>query len=615
MIVTTRNIRSVLSILGIAKELAIDTETTGLRPYHDSRMFSFIIADHCQAYYFNFQDYPGLPPEQNLNGASRGELFDIERTWYLHNAKFDLAMLRKFGIELRGTIHDTMAISRIADSALLPNQFSLDSCAKRIGAAKDDGVRRWLLQNKCYTEERIQGKKTRKKNYHFDRVPFDLIVPYAEQDALVTKELALAQLAELRLIYGVHREQRFKGDLEDIVNNERELTRTLFEMESRGVKIDKKFCEDAVASLTAKQNMLASDFAATTGVDFHESPLLFKKLFAAEKQVYGDPTPTGKVNPSFDSDVLAGFNHPMAKIVLEHRKAKSDLNFFLGFLYEADLQQVIHTTFNQHGTTTGRMSSSNCNLQNLVKDEGEALNQAWVVRRAIVPRKDCVFHMIDYQAMEYRLMLDYASFYADKHDKEGVNALIAKVMAGFDVHQATADIAGVSRRDAKTTNFCILYGGGLATLSGRLGCDVVEAGRIRDSVFRAAPEVGSLIRGTTNTAEKRGYIINWLGRRCRFPDAKYSYRATNHLIQGGCADIVKLAMNRIHRYLAPYQTRMVLQIHDELVFEGPPSEAPVVIPAVKEIMEKAYPHRVLPMICSIEHSHKSLADKVKGIAQ
>jgi DNA polymerase-1 len=355
-------------------------------------------------------------------------------------------------------------------------------------------------------------------------------------------------------------------------------------------------------------------FAKITGEPFKDSTLVYQRVFQADKDrwVYGAETPTGKKNPSFDSDVLATFQNPAAKCVLDWRKAKSDANYYHGFLYEADRAGVIHASFNQHIAATGRFSSSNPNLQNLTKDEDVGLSSEFVVRRAIIPRPGNVFHMLDYDQMEYRLMLDYAARFAN--DADGVLALIAKVLAGLDVHQATADVAQIDRRSAKTVNFATLYGSGIKNLSGRLGVTEQRARDIRDSIFRAAPEIRQFIRRVSDTAEKRGYIVNWFGRKCSFPDATYSYRAPNYIIQGGCADIVKVAMNKIHAYLQPYQTKLVLMIHDELVLEGPPAEGPLVIPEVKRIMENVYPHRFLPLTCDVEHSYRSLADKVKGVA-
>ncbi len=612
MIVTRKSLRSCLAALSAEPALSVDTETYGLNPYHGDNLFSIIVASETQSYYFNFKDYTGeqvavLMEDLELVRA----FFRGSRLWYFHNARFDLAMLRNLGIEVGGTIHDSMAIARVLDSTLFPNQFSLNECARSIDMQKDDAVKTWILKNKAFTESTSQGKKTKSKNLHFDRVPLSLIVPYGEQDAEITFKLGAWQVQE------VAKREVLKGlpAMWQVMENERALTRTVFEMEAAGVMVDRDFCQRAIEDTQDQVRYLRDTFYCTTGTNYQESTLLFQRIFADEKDAwtYGALTATGKTNPCFDSDALAALKSPAAAVVLALRKTKSDSDYYNGFLDEADAAGVIHASFNQHGAATGRFSSSSPNLQNLTKDEDDDLLKAFVVRRAIVPRPGNVFHMLDYRAMEYMLMLDYAA--RDAYDPEGVLALIAKVLGGLDVHQATADIAGVTRRQAKTTNFATLYGSGITLLANRLGTSEKEARAIRTSIFRAAPEIETLIRRATTTAEKRGSITNWFGRRCDIKDARYAYRATNYLIQGGCADVVKVAMNRVHAALQPFETRLVLMIHDELVLEGPPAEGAAVVPLVKEIMESVYPYYKVPLTCGIDHSYRSLADKIEGIAQ
>lgn len=617
MIVTQGNFADTLARLAQAPVIAVDTETTGLKPYHDSEIFSLILHDGAQSYYFNFENYAEISPDENLESPENLEslrLFfaaDASRTWVFHNARFDLAILKRAGWRVVGRIHDTMVAARVIDSTLFPNQFSLDACASRIGYPKDDAVKTWLLKNKAFTEEKLTGKKTKKKNLHFNHAPWDLIVPYGCRDAEITYKLAQWQLKELAIIDQQLVSARIDAKVSTVHENECELVRTVYEMEAVGVKLDSDFCHRAIAQLSADIVYLEGAFLNITGEHYSESTLTFQRVFASEEWTYGELTSTGKKNPSFDSDALASFKSPAAALVLKHRKAKSDIDYFHGFLYAADADGVIHTSFNQHATATGRFSSSNPNLQNLTKDDEAALEKDFVVRRAIIPRPGMVFHMLDYQAMEYRLMLDYAARAA--FDEEGVLVLISKVLSGLDVHQATADVAGVSRRDAKTTNFATLYGSGITNLAGRLGVSDARAREIRESIFRAAPEIRTFIRRATETAEKRGYVVNWFGRRCSFPDARFAYRAPNYLIQGGCADVVKVAMNRIGEYLKDHQTRLVLMIHDELILEGPPEEAATIVPKVREIMETVFPSKFLSLTVGVDHSTKSLADKTEGI--
>lgn len=614
MIVAQSTFSSVLSLLVGRPELALDTETTGLRPYHGDKIFSVIAYDGEESYYFNFHRYDNLDVALQLPYSWTKDfatLLESEKTWFFHNAKFDISMLARAGLPApRGRIHDSMCIARVLDSTLLPGQFSLDACAEKIGYRKNDVVKTFLLSAGLFTEEKAPGKKTVKKNFHYDKVPFDLIVPYGEKDALITYKLGAWQQQDLK-----DKMLASPPDLPSlgpVYENECELVRTVYEMEATGVKIDKDFCRRAAADAEFSQTYAAVAFQHEAKEPFKDSTVVFQRVFAHEKEqwVYGPKTETGKVNPSFDSTVLETFTSPAAKAVLRWRKAKSDANYYHGFLHEADTNGVVHASFNQHATVHGRFSSSNPNLQNLTKDDDESLVNEFVVRRAIVPRSGLVFHMLDYSQMEYRLMLDYAMRFA--YDNDGVVALVRKVLDGLDVHQATADIVKITRREAKTTNFAILYGSGVRNLARGLGCSESEARATKDALFRAAPEIGAFVHRVTTAAEKRGFIVNWFGRRCDFPNANFAYRAPNYLIAGGCADVVKLAMNRVAAYLRAFKTRMVLMIHDELVFEGPPEEAATVVPHVKGIMESAYPYRFVPLICEVEHSFKSLADKESG---
>lgn len=618
MIVARTNLEETLATLAPAPTLALDTETTGLRPYHGDALFSLVLHDGEKAYYFNFKTYDGIDPAHVLDRVKFGARFaaffggNSLRRWFLHNAKFDLAVLRREGWAVAGTIHDTMAVARVLDSTLFPNQFSLDECAKKIGYRKDDTVKSWLTETAGFTRETAPGKKTAKKNFHFEQVPFDIIVPYAERDAEITFKLGCHQLGALEKLNDEMLAAQVPATVFAVYENELMLTRTVFDMEERGVLIDRDFCARAIKDASATLLNAESKFAQSTGEAFKDSTLTYQRVFESDKErwVFGKETATGKRNPSFDSDVLQTFQSPAAQCVLAWRKAKSDANYYHGFLHEADADGVIHASFNQHAAATGRFSSSNPNLQNLTKDEDEDLKREFIVRRAIVPRPGFFFAMFDMDQAEYRLMLDYAARFAT--DDEGVKALIAKVLSGLDVHQATADLAGITRREAKTVNFATLYGSGIANLAGRLGVSQSRAREIRDSIFKAAPEIRTFIRRVTDAAEKRGWVANWFGRKCSFPDTRFSYRAPNYIIQGGVADIVKVGMNRVAMLLKDKRSKMVLNVHDEIILECVEDEA-YLLPEVKRTLEGVYPHRFLPLTWGVAHSFKSLADKEEGL--
>jgi DNA polymerase-1 len=248
----------------------------------------------------------------------------------------------------------------------------------------------------------------------------------------------------------------------------------------------------------------------------------------------------------------------------------------------------------------------------LTSEEGDDLKNEFVIRRAFIPRPDHCFIMIDYDAMEYKLLLDYACKLSGR-----LIPLAARVLDGADVHQATYDIASqygvkISRKTAKAVNFLSLYGGGVKKLAGMLGCTEDEARSTREAVFRAAPEIQQFSQYVISSVKSRGWCKNWFGRRYDFPDPQLAYRAVNYLIQGGCADIVKIGLNNIHDALKNYKSKCILTIHDENVIEVHKSEILVVPKLVLDIMSSVYKAKYVPLTCSMEHSWKSLADKTSN---
>lgn len=249
-------------------------------------------------------------------------------------------------------------------------------------------------------------------------------------------------------------------------------------------------------------------------------------------------------------------------------------------------------------------SSADPNLQNLKKadeDDPEDLDP-FPVRRAFIPDDDCILVMADFQAMEYRMMLDYTKQYD----------LIEKVKAGLDLHQSTADLVGISRKHAKTLNFAILFGAGAGKIAGMMGITETEARDLIKKYYLGLPYVEKFIGEVKAAAKTRGYVTNWFGRRISYPDLNETFKAVNHIIQGGCADVMRIAMNRCHDLLDCTQSQMNLTIHDELVFNIHRSELDL-IPQLADIMVKAYPYRRMPHGVEVSYSEKSLQDKIKGL--
>lgn len=586
-------------------QYALDTETTGLRPHLGDSLFSIILAGPGGSFYFNFQAYGSTHDawtlDKKLVFPKLQEIFNNpDSLWFMHNAKFDLAMLAKDGMNIHGRVHCTEVTARLLYNSHF--EYSLGSCAKRIGLEKSKAVDEYIKRNKLYTKvETLTGSED--KQPHFDKVPFEIITEYGLKDGEITRTLGLSQLLDLE-----RHNQATPGPLprpQIVYENEIKLVKTCFRMEQTGIKIDRQYSQRAFDYETTRAKLAAAEFSRQTGIPFVDSAMPLSKAFDAAGESYPRTPPTKtrpQGTPSFTDAVLETFTTPLAKLLREYRDASKKANtYYANFLRFADTNDRIHANMRQAGTATGRFSYGEPNLQNLTKDEDTT--KEFLVRRAFVPSADYCLVMIDYDQMEYRLMLDYAN------EKEVIKQIVDN---GLDVHEATAKQMGVTRTQAKTLNFLLLYGGGVLKLATALGIDEPKARQLRQDYFAKLPQVRTWSKLVVERAgNQQRQIVNWLGRRYYF-DPEHTYVAPNHLIQGGCADIVRVAMNNIDAYLKDKQSRMLVQVHDELVFEIHKDEFEIV-PVLQKFMEDAYPHKYLPLTCGPSYSWKSWADKVKGL--
>jgi DNA polymerase-1 len=609
MIVSRQKFEEVLDLLIAEPKLSVDTETTGLRVHHGDKLFAIIVGSKSEVCYFNFMSYPDIDPDLLLGKQHLEKLrflFECPKTWYFFNAPFDLAMLKKADISVNGTIHDCAVVARLEHNDHF--RYNLAACAERIGLEKSDAVEKYITEHHLWEWVQIPGKKRRDKNKFYYKVPFDIMSKYGEQDGRITYGLGEHQENFIRS--ETEKTPRGLPTLQNLLDTERRLTQTVFRMEQVGLQIDRDYCVRAALYESERASQAALKFKEITNSDFKDSGKSFESVFAAERELWEY---TEKGNPSFEVDVLKKFKNPAARAILDFRDARSKANFYHGFLHYADLTGVIHPHLDSGGTATGRFSSYEPNFQNLTSEEDEEeLKQEFVVRRAIVPRPGYFLIMPDYDQMEYKLMLELACRIVGR-----LTPIAAQVKDGYDVHQATADAVTAAgfplpRKKAKNGNFAILYGSGYDTLAAQLGATREEAKAIKGAIFRASPELREFIDLVSNTAKRRGFIFNWAGRRSYFPDSNFAYRAPNYIIQGGCADIVKRAMNEVDQYLLNKKSRMILQVHDELVIEVHESEAQEVPQRVKEIMESVFVSQYLPLTCGMEYSLTSMADKVKG---
>lgn len=575
--------------LAARPRLSFDTETTGLRPFNGDHMFCMIFHDGEKPYYFNFQPYL----EEGIEGLPRHLIKEMAPIFhrkehcslpdlYIHNAKFDMNFMSQENIVIQNTVWCTQTMARVLRNDHMT--YSLAACGERIGVCKDNAVEEWIKKHKLWEWVILPGKKKRSKIKYYDRVPFEIMYKYGCQDARVGWQLGEYQrgeIAEISLGTATN-----KGTLSQVVEMESEGTSVYQDMEREGVPVDRDYCEVGAVYEEGLAVAAKARIEELCGMEYKDSNQVHEKIFSA----IGVPFPrTAKNNPSFTDDFLAtDAAGEIGKHIREFRSATlRGGTYFRGFQYWADSKGLLHPDMKQAGTATGRFSYGDPNLQNMPKvDKGK-----YPVRAAIIPPPGYFLCSIDYDQMEFKLMLDYA----------GQMDLIQKIKEGHDAHTTTAELCGIPRREAKILNFGLLYGMGLDTLAATLGCTREEARDFKAQYFSSLTKVKKFINAATYRAEKNKYVYDWLGRRFYFEDKRFAYKAANAIIQGGCSSIVKMAMNDLHRSLAEYKTHMLLQIHDEILFAVHDSERHL-IPEIKKKMEASYPFKSMPMTCSVSES-------------
>lgn len=595
MIVTPENIDSVISRLALQTRLAVDTETTGLFAWKADRLFAVAISDSEDDFYFPippFEESSSLPRKETL--AKIGSLFQGNKILYMHNAKFDMAMLYQEGIEISCPIHDTEVGARLERNDHL--EYSLDACLSRIGLAKSSEVEEYIKEHKLWEWRTVPGKKTRKKNKFFYKVPFEIISRYAMADTRGT--YCLGQYQEGFYIgFDERHALTAPRPLQSLVETERACTKTLFHVERRGIKIDREYCKEAIAALDKIQTLETSRFEELTGFPFKDSGKHLAQVFSAHNI---EIPLTDKGRPSFSESALEFIPHPAVEQIRKIRDAAKRANtYFRSFLELADDNGFLHTNLRQGGTGTGRLSSAEPNLQNLTKDEDLT---SVSVRRAFVPNEGNLFVMIDYDQMEFRMLLDYA----------GEMGLIRKIKDGLDPHQATADMTGLTRRAAKTLNFALLYGVGITKLAHMLNVTEREAKMYKEMYFGGLPRVERFLRRVMRRAEQTGLLRSWDGRAHYFEDPNFAYKGANYIIQGGCAGVMKRALVDMDEFLRGRKTTITMTVHDEALFNMHPSETHL-IPELCNIMQRAYPHRYIPLTASPSYSFTSWGEPVEGV--
>ncbi len=578
LVETEKDLKALAEKLESLKAFSVDTETTSSDPISASLVGISVSFKERDAYYIPCSspehEGKGLPREKVL-GALGPLLNNSKIRKFGQNIKYDWLVFKKHGVELEGIDFDTMIASYLINPA--KQQHNLDDISMQ-----------YLNVKKISTKSLLgEGKKA----VTMDKIPLEQVSEYACEDADCVFRLE----KKLRPILEEH-------DLMKLFNEvEIPLLKVLAKMELRGVKLDMEFLSKLSKKLEKDLDGLSGNIYKQAGCEFNinSTKQLAEVLFEKLKLPTLKKTKTGY---STDVSVLEKLSesHEVPKLLLEFReKTKLKSTYVDALPALADQEGLIHTSFNQTVAATGRLSSSDPNLQNIpIKSE---LGRE--IRKAFIPRSEK--HKIvsaDYSQIELRLL---AHFSKDPN-------LVKAFDEGMDVHKYTASILyGVKEKDvtremryaAKTVNFSVIYGKTAFGLSKDLGIGIGEADEFIKNYFKRYSHVKDYLETQKEHARKYGYVTTFLGRRAYFPDIKSSNvmmrqfaerAAINAPLQGSAADLIKLAMIEIDKKLdgKKYKTLMILQVHDELVFDTPEEELDEVTKLIRNDMETAVKLRV-----------------------
>ena len=568
-ILTAEELRSLAEQISRYEEFCFDTETTGLDIFNDRIIGLSLAVEPHKAWYIPF------------NGLNNEEYASILRPLFANeqiakigqNIKFDIMVLSRLGIEVKGRKFDTMIL-----------HYLLDPESRH-------GMNQLALRYLNYTPIEIETLIGRgAKQLTMDLVAVERVAEYAAEDADITLQLkhALLPLVE---------EQ---GLLDLYFNVEEPMIDVLAEMELTGVCIDSSLLNEYAIELGARLVELERQVREEAGepsLNINSTRQLGEVLFA-KMRISDKPKMTKTKQFCTDEEYLQGFahDHRIVKLVLEYRGVKKLLSTYVEALPQLVNRSTgrIHTSFNQAVTATGRLSSANPNLQNIpVREE-----QGRRIREAFIPSDDeHLLFSADYSQVELRIMAHLS----------GDESLVKAFCNGEDIHSATAarlfgkgidEVTGEERRRAKTANFGIIYGISAFGLSQRLELPRSEAKAIIEGYFASYPKVKEYMDMAATSAREKGYVSTIFSRRRYLNDIASrnavarglaERNAINAPIQGSAADIMKMAMVAIAREFKAQglQSKMILQVHDEVVIDMLRSEQQQVIEIVTRAMEGA----------------------------
>jgi len=576
-ILTRQQLDNWLDRLNRAELFAFDTETTSLN-YLQARIvgMSFAIKVGEAAYLPLAHDYPGAPDQLDFDDTlalMKPLLEDPKALKVGQNLKYDRHILLNHGIDLQGIAHDTMLQSYVLDSTA--TRHDMDSLAEK-----------YLGRNTIHFED-IAGKG--KKQLTFNQIGLEEASPYACEDADITLQLHHVLWPKVQAIPSL-----------EIVYRELEmpLLPVLNTLERNGVHIDIFILQQQSDQLALDIDRLEKAAHASAGMTFNlGSPKQLQEiLYEQQKLPVRKKTPKGQ--PSTAENVLqelADDGYELPQIIMNYRSLSKLKSTYTDKLPQQVNQQTgrVHTSYHQAVTATGRLSSSDPNLQNIpIRTE-----TGRKIREAFVAGKGAKILAADYSQIELRIMAHLS----------GDQSLLTAFAEGEDIHRHTAaeifgvaaeNVTGDQRRSAKAINFGLIYGMSAHGLSKQLGIERHQAAKYMDTYFERYPGVRKYMDNTREQAKKDGFVETIFGRRLYLPEInssnglrrQYAERtAINAPMQGSAADIIKRAMISIYDWLLEADTgiRMIMQVHDELVFEVPDDQLDLAKTEIEQFMIKA----------------------------
>lgn len=563
------------------KEVCFDTETTSIEATEAELVgIAFCWQAH-QAWYVP------VPAEQE----NAQQVIDEFRPFFenpgitkiAQNLKYDALVLRQYGIEVEGYYFDTMIAHYLLEPELRHNM---------------DYLAETYLEYKPVPIENLIGKKGKNQKTMREVDPAK-VVDYAGEDADITfqlKEFLAPKLKEEDVLYDLYYQV------------EAPLVRVLVDMEHEGINLDIPFLEKYALTLREDIKNLEESIHEQAGVAFNiGSPkqvgeVLFDKMGLPYK---GRKTKSGQYSTSEDKLADLSGDYPIVNDILDYRGLTKLLSTYVEALPKMVHPKTgrIHSSFNQALTATGRLSSNNPNLQNIPirTDEGARVREAFIPRDA-----DHVLLAADYSQIELRLIAEIS----------GDEAMVEAFQEGKDIHRATAarvfevpyeEVTREQRYRAKTVNFSIIYGAGATNLSRQLDIKRTEARDLIDQYFRQYSGLKKYMDDMVEHARKNGFVKTLIGRRRYLRDinsksslarSNAERMAINSPIQGSAADMIKIAMVNVNNMLKAksFQTKMILQVHDELIFDVPKKEIDAVKPEIVTLMKDALPDLKVPIL-------------------